>query len=77
MQESSVCAHLQAPVHVSFDMRHLHLNVWHCFVHEYDPTFKQLSGMAGRDISVGTSVHPPGSSKVGCRQCACHHIEAW
>ncbi len=39
MQESSVCAHLQAPVHDSFYLRHLHLNVWHCVVHEHDTTF--------------------------------------
>ena len=84
MQESRVCAHLQAPVHISFDMRHLHLNVWHCVVHEHDTTPKQLSGMAGRDISVGTSCPSTnfqpcvvGSGKFGCWQCACHHYSIW
>ena len=84
IQESGVCAHLQARVHISLDLRHLHLNVWQPVVHEHDTTSKQLSGTAGRDISVGTSCPSVsfqpcvvGSGKFGCVQCACHHTEAW
>lgn len=84
MQESRVCTHLQAPVHNSFDLRHLHLNVWQRVVHEHDTTSKQLSGTAGRDVSVGMSFPSTrfqpcavGSGKFGCGQCAYRQTEAW
>ena len=82
-QESGLCAHLQARVHISLDLRHMHLNVWQPVAHEHDTTSKQLSGTAGSNISVGTrcpfiSFQPwvVSSGKLGCVQCACRHTEA-
>lgn len=76
--KSWVCMHLHAPVHISLDFRHLHLKFLQPVLYEHDTTSRQLSGIAGRDISVGTScpsisVQPcvVGSGKFGCTNLPC------
>ena len=62
IQESGVCAHLQARVHISLDLRHLHLNVWQTVVHEHDTTSKQLWELLEETSALVQVVHPSVSS---------------
>ena len=83
IQESGVCAHLQARVHISLDLRHLHLNVWQTVVHEHDTTSKQLWELLEETSALVQVVHPSVSSHalwvlVSLDVCsACRNNEAW